>query len=268
MPEVSDTNVFYSNLDNLTGVVINYKSKLRRRAARQLLNEMNDPLLPLDNLNINEPVIGNVDVAEDEGENDLGQSLASGSSESFIDAVGDALGNVLNNVPLVVLDGVENGEQLENVRRVGRAEWDALNNLAAEIKFNAKDKRLALCWQCENWFEAVHGIRVHKRACSLPMPLLITLTMEGDSIFNNVQADGEEIDVARKLEQAYFAQRPIYSDISSFSDPDPSLYDFDVDDLESNGSIGDSNDEMDSLLRNEVLSPEAFSLNTGASPVV
>ena len=106
----------------------------------------------------------------------------------------------------------------------------------------------------------------------LPMPLLITLTMEGDSIFNNIQANEEEIDAARNIEQAYFAQRPIYSDVSSLSDPDPTLFDLDLEDLESNGSVGDGicdpNDETDFLLRNEVPSPETFSLNTGASPVV
>ena len=278
LPEVVDTNVFYSNLDNLTGVVFNYKAKLRRRAARQLLDDMNGPLLvlPLINLNINESLVGGHDVAVEDGENNvenrLGQSLASGSNESFNDAVGDALDDNLNNNPLEVLDGAENDEQLENVRRVGRAEWDELINLAAEVKLNVKGKRLALCWQFKGWFEAVHGIRVHKRACMLPMPLLITLTMEGDSIFNNIQANEEEIDAARNIEQAYFAQRPINSDVSSLSDPDPTLFDLDLEDLESNGSVGDGicdpNDETDFLLRNEVPSPETFSLNTGASPVV
>jgi hypothetical protein len=237
---------------------------------------MHEPLLelPLVDLDINDSLNTGNPLINNDGDDNLNveRSFTSGSNESFDDAVDDALNaNVEAQTPLANLNGVENGEQLENVRRVGRTEWDELIRLAAEVNTNSKGKRLALCWQCKGWFEAIQGMKVHKRACSLPMPLLFTLSMEGDSAVNNNLASEEEVGTVRKLEQAYFAQRPIYSDISSFSDPDTSMIDLDLEDLDSvwsdKNELNDSHDELDWSSKNKVPSPGQFGLNEDASPV-
>ena len=93
---------------------------------------------------------------------------------------------------------------------------------------------------------------VHKRTYKLPMPLLAMLSLDGDSSTNSNVASAEE---ARSLEQAYLARRPIYSDVSSFSDPDPSLLEFDFSGLDPNWSdkeeLVDSNDEEE-ISRNDL----------------
>jgi hypothetical protein len=230
-PVDNDANVFHSNLDNLTFVVLNYKAKLRRRAARALLAEMGSAseLPALENLslvndvsNVNSLNGGAVVVPLEQEE--LSETF--GSASSF--------NGELENIAVAGADEarVENS-LLENVRRVGQLEWDELVKLAAEVRFNAKGKRLALCWQCQNWYEASQGMNVHKRSCQCLMPLLVHLSMDGDSTPNLNVAQEEEIRSVFKLEQEHFAYVPIYSDVSEVSDLESI---FDENDTKINGT--------------------------------
>jgi hypothetical protein len=90
-PISNDANVFHSNLDNLTFVVLNYKAKLRRRAARALLEEMGsaNELPALENLVVNDvsndsSLNGEVVVVPSEQE-ELSETF--GSASSFNDGL-------------------------------------------------------------------------------------------------------------------------------------------------------------------------------------
>jgi hypothetical protein len=61
-------------------------------------------------------------------------------------------------------------------------------------------------------------MNVHKRSCQSLMPLLVHLSVDGDSTPNLNVAQEEEIRSVFKLEQAHFAGVPMYSDVSELSD--------------------------------------------------
>jgi hypothetical protein len=119
--------------------------------------------------------------------------------------------------------------------------------LAQEERTNIKGKKMALCWQCRAWFEAKQGLVVHKRKCQLPMPLLITeaITGTGDNADNPTSTSDPEM--VRRSEEYFKANEPIYSDVSGFSDSDPSLFDlncsFNSQGFPDGDELGDSDEE-------------------------
>ena len=216
-PLVVDERPFQRNLDNLTSIVVCYKAKLRRRQARELLAEMNNTV----------PV---VNMVQSFGSLDIVNS-SSDNSEVF-DDVNNELNISLNEdgglnrpfvPPVAEISAAVGFQEIGNTRGVGLAEWERIGALAQEVRVNEKNKKLGLCWQCQGWYEAKQGMIVHKRSCTMPMPILIVLAENGDGGQRTTILDS--LEVSRASELYFYKSVPIYSDVSDYSDTDPSLLD-------------------------------------------
>jgi hypothetical protein len=140
------------NLNNLSMVVCCYKKKLRRREAQNFLGEMDDQL----NLSLGNLGTGSVSTAT---------SFNSAEDTSELVEVNENIGGgVIVAAP----------ESIINTREVTVEEWVGLETQAQETHVNTKGKPQALCWQCERWFEARTGLRIHIQTCASFMHVCAT----------------------------------------------------------------------------------------------